>query len=70
MSKSAIYKIINKVKAWETTQDKRHLNPKKTKRTVDIIPAMAADVKADHHITCRDLASAPLELCITSCMWN
>jgi hypothetical protein len=29
LSKSAIYKIIIKVKAGETTEDKRHLNPKK-----------------------------------------
>jgi histone-lysine N-methyltransferase SETMAR len=58
LSKSAIYNIINKVKARESTKDRRHLNPKKTKRTVDIIAAVAADVKADRHITCRDLASA------------
>ncbi len=57
LSKSTIYKIINKVKAGETTEDKRYLNPKKTKRTVDIIAAVAADVKADRRITCRDLAS-------------
>ncbi len=31
LSKSAIQKIINKVKAGESTDDKRHLNPKKTK---------------------------------------
>jgi hypothetical protein len=58
LSKSAIYKIINKVKAGETTEDQRHLNQKKTKRTVDIIAAVAADVKADRRITCRELASA------------
>ncbi len=58
MSKSAIYKIINKVKAGETNEDKRHLNPKKTKRTMDIIAAVATDVKADDRISCRDLASA------------
>ncbi len=58
MSKSTIYKIINKVKAGESTDDKRHLNLKKTKRTVDIIDAVAADVKADRRITCRDLATA------------
>jgi hypothetical protein len=73
LSKSAIYKIINKVKAGETTEDKRHLNPKKTMRTVDIIAAVAADVKADRRISCRDLATADgvyLEKCTTSCMWN
>ncbi len=58
MSISAIYNIINKVKAGESTEDRRHLNPKKTKRTKDIIAAVAADVKADRRITCRDLASA------------
>jgi hypothetical protein len=58
LSKSAIYKIINKVKARESTDDKRHLNPKKTKRTMDIIAAVAGNVKADRHITCRDLAIA------------
>jgi hypothetical protein len=31
LSKSAIYKIINKVKAGESTDNKRHLNPKKMK---------------------------------------
>jgi hypothetical protein len=29
LSKSAIFKTINKVKAGESTYDKRHLNPKK-----------------------------------------
>jgi transposase len=58
LSKSVIYKILNKVKAGETTEDKRHLNPKKMKRPVDIIAAVAADVKADCRITCRDLATA------------
>jgi hypothetical protein len=58
LSKSAIYKIINKVKAGESTNDKRHLNFKKTKRSMEIIAAVAADVKADCRITCRDLATA------------
>jgi hypothetical protein len=70
---SAIYKIINKVKARENTDEKRHLNPKKTKRTLDIVAAVAANVKADRRVTCRELATAmgyPMELCTTSCMWN
>jgi hypothetical protein len=61
LSKSTIYNIINKFKAGESTEDRQHLNPKKTKRTEDIIAAVAADVKADRRITCRDLASVSFE---------
>ncbi len=57
--KTAIYNILKKIKAGETTDDLRHLNAKKTKRTRDIIAAVAADMNADRRVTCMDLATAP-----------
>jgi hypothetical protein len=52
LSKTAIYNIfLSKVKAGETTDDQRHLNMKKTKRTQDIIAAVATDVNADRRVT-------------------
>ncbi len=56
--KTAIYNILKKVKAGETTDDQRHLDAKKTKRTQDIIAAVAADVNADRRVMCMDLATA------------
>jgi histone-lysine N-methyltransferase SETMAR len=58
LTKTAIYNILKKVKAGETTDDLRHLNAKKTKRTQDIIAAVAADVNADRRVKCMDLATA------------
>ncbi len=57
LTKTTIYNILKKVKAGETTDDQRHLNAKKTKRT-HIIATVAADVNADWQVTCRDLATA------------
>ena len=58
LSISAIYKIIIKVKAGKNTDDQRPLNSKKTKRTLGVVAAVAADIKADPRATCRDLATA------------
>jgi histone-lysine N-methyltransferase SETMAR len=55
---TSIYYIIKKVKAGKTTDDQRHLSAKKTKRTADIVAAVAADVKEDRRVNCRDLAFA------------
>ena len=35
ISRSQIYKIMSTVKAGKSTEDQRHLNPKKTARTPD-----------------------------------
>jgi hypothetical protein len=58
LTKTAIYNILKKVKAGETTDDLLHLNAKKTKRTQDIIAAVAADVNVDRRVKCMDLATA------------
>ncbi len=58
LTKTAIYNILKKVKAGETTNDLWHLNAKKTKRTQDIIAAVAPDVNADQRVKCMDLATA------------
>jgi histone-lysine N-methyltransferase SETMAR len=58
LTKTAIYNILKKVKAGETTDNQRHLNADKIKRTQDIIAAVAADVNADRWVTCMDLATA------------
>jgi hypothetical protein len=51
-----IYYIIKKVKAGKTIDDHWQLSPKKTKRTADIIAAVAANVKEDRRVNCRDLS--------------
>jgi histone-lysine N-methyltransferase SETMAR len=58
LMKTAIYSILKKVKAGETIDDQQHLNAKKTKRTQDIIAAVAANVNADRRVRCMDLATA------------
>ncbi len=58
LTKTAIYNILKKVKAGKTTDDQRHLNAKKIKRTQDVIAAVAAYVKADRLVTCMNLATA------------
>ena len=58
LSKSAIYKIMKKVKAGEETADQRYKNPKKTKRTGDLIAAVAAAVSDDRRLTITELAAA------------
>jgi hypothetical protein len=45
---TSIYYIIKKVKAGKTTDDQRHLSAKKT--------AVAADVREERRVNCRDLA--------------
>ncbi len=44
LQKTAIYAIIKKVKAGESTSDMRHLNPKKTVRTPELIASVAAAI--------------------------
>jgi hypothetical protein len=56
--KTAIYNILKKVKAGETTDDQQHLSAKKTKMTLDIVAAVTAEVKADSWVTCMDPANA------------
>jgi hypothetical protein len=58
LTKTAIYNILKKVKAGKTTNDLRHLNAKKNKRTQDIIAAVAADVNSDRRVTCMDLTTS------------
>ena len=58
LSKSAIYKIMKKVKAGEETADQRYKNPKKMKRTGDLIAAIAAAVSDDRRLTIAELAAA------------
>ncbi len=58
LKRAAIYKIMKKVKAGEDTTDMRHLNPKKTKRTADVIAAVEAAVKKDGRLTIAEIAAA------------
>jgi histone-lysine N-methyltransferase SETMAR len=55
---TSIYYIIKRVKAGKTIDDHWHLSAKKTKRTADIVAAVAANVKEDRRVNCRDLAFA------------
>jgi [histone H3]-lysine36 N-dimethyltransferase SETMAR len=57
LTKTAIYNILNKVKAGKTTDDQRHLNAKKTKTTIDVVAAVAAEVNEDRRVTIRHLAT-------------
>ena len=56
LHKSTIYRIINKVKTGKNTDDQRHLNAKKTRRTQDLIAAVAAPVGKDAWVTVKNLA--------------
>ena len=58
LKKSAIYKIIKKFKAGKNTTNMRHNNPKKTKRTNDLIGAVDAAIKKDRCLTVAELAAA------------
>ena len=58
LSLSQIYWIIADVRAGKGASDKRHLNPKMTKRTLDIIKAVREFVEADRHVTIRDISEA------------
>jgi histone-lysine N-methyltransferase SETMAR len=55
---TSIYYILKKVKEGKSTDDQRHLNAKKTKRTAAIVAAVAADVAVDRRVSCKDLAFA------------
>ena len=57
LQKTAIYAIIKKVKAGETTADMRHLNPKKTVRTPELIASVAA-IEEDCHLSMEAIADA------------
>jgi len=58
LKKTAIYKIIKKVKVGGDTSDQRHLNPKKTQRTADNIAAIDTAIKKDGRLTIAELAAA------------
>ena len=58
LHKSTIYRIINKVKTGKNTDDQRHLNAKKTRRTQDLIAAVAATIDKDARVTVQYLARA------------
>jgi hypothetical protein len=51
LKKSSTYFIMKKVKAGESTDNLHHQNPKKTKRTVDIVAAVTADIKEERRMT-------------------
>ncbi len=58
LKKTAIYAILKKVKAGETTADQRHLNPKKRTRVPDVIASVAAAVEEDRRVTIKSIALA------------
>jgi histone-lysine N-methyltransferase SETMAR len=55
---TSIYNILKKVKAGKNTDDQRHLNAKRTKRSTTLVADVAAAVENDARVTCVDLASA------------
>jgi histone-lysine N-methyltransferase SETMAR len=58
LKKASIYFIMKKVKAGKNTDDLRHQNAKKTKRTANIVAAVAADIKEDRRLSVKELASS------------
>jgi hypothetical protein len=54
---TSIYYILKKVKDGKSTDDQRHLNAKKTKRTAAIVVAVAADVASTGRLAARILPS-------------
>jgi hypothetical protein len=58
LQKTAIYAIIKKVKAGESTADMRHLNPKKTVRTPELIASVAAAIEEDRCLSMEAIAAA------------
>ncbi len=58
LKKASIYFTMKKVKAGKNTNDLCHQNTKKTKKTANIVAAVAADIKEDHHLTVKELASS------------
>jgi hypothetical protein len=66
---TSIYYILKKVKDGKSTDDQRHLNAKKTKRTADIVATVAADVAKTGRLAAMILPppmSSPLEPFSTS----
>jgi len=57
LTRSQIYKIIKAVKDGENTEDQRHLNAKKTTRTLDLVAAVTAAVKEDARVSISALAA-------------
>jgi hypothetical protein len=57
LSVSQINRIIKAVKDGKNTSDQRHSNAKKTKRTADIVAAVAAAVERDPQLSVRELAT-------------
>jgi histone-lysine N-methyltransferase SETMAR len=57
LQKTAIYAIIKKVKAGESTADMRHLNPKKTVRTSELIASVAAAIEKDGRLSMEAIAA-------------
>jgi histone-lysine N-methyltransferase SETMAR len=57
LSISQINRIILAVKAGKNTSDQRHSNPKKTKRNLDVIAAVAASLEENRRFTVRELAA-------------
>ena len=55
LHKSTINTIINKVKAGKNTNDQRHLKAKMTRRTQDLIAAVASTVDKDAWVTVQYL---------------
>jgi hypothetical protein len=56
LSISQINRIIKAVKERKTTSDLRQSNTKKTKRTDDVMAAVAAAVETDRRLTIREIA--------------
>ncbi len=67
LSLSQIYQIIGDVRAGKGASDKWHLNPRKTKRMLDIIRAVREFIEADRHVTIRDIAEAGWLLHMDNC---
>jgi hypothetical protein len=56
LSISQINRIIKAVKDGKSTSDQRHSNAKKTKRTGNVVAAVAAAIETDQRLTIRELA--------------
>jgi hypothetical protein len=57
LRRSAIYEILRKVKAGQSTEDQRRFNAKKkTVRTQKVVAALAEAIKADNSLSVRQLA--------------
>jgi histone-lysine N-methyltransferase SETMAR len=56
LKRTQIYQIIKEVKEGKNTADQRHSNSKKTKRTCDVVAAVAAAIEEDRRQTLRGLA--------------